>query len=312
VDIQGREEDMGYSRRYQILPALAVSVLSLVILMGCAAQKPLWGDPDSGLVLYYRMPEAEALEYQYALQDAQVLEAMGQSMITKSKVNMGFSAAAKGQKEENLLLGITVGSLNVDITSPQGNISLDTSSIPGEGFDMTLSPSGKELELSGAAALTYQTGPGSRSSVKSMFDRTFPDLPDEPVEIGATWMSTDDVTNHDNNTTARTVVEIVNVLEGLEIVDGLDCAKIARKLSGTLKGEGSQMGSPFTFDGEIKGTSTVWFAYKEGVLVSSRTNLAGKLNAKSAMGSIPVKTESTEELKLKTPVRSSAPGEAPK
>lgn len=180
-----------------------------------------------------------------------------------------------------------------------GSMAANTGSIPGKGFDMTLSPMGKELDLSGATALTYQTAPGATASVKPMFDMRFPDLPSQPVKIGDTWPSTDDVTSNDNNVSVHFVLEILNTLEGLETVDGLECVKITRKLSGTLDGEGTDPGlGAFTLDGKIKGTSTWYFAHKEGVLAGSKTELAYDINVASAMGPIPMALEDTQEIKL--------------
>jgi hypothetical protein len=39
--------------------ALAMGLLSIWILFGCAAHKPIWGDPDSGLILTYRAAEGK-------------------------------------------------------------------------------------------------------------------------------------------------------------------------------------------------------------------------------------------------------------
>lgn len=278
---------------------LATSALAVLILFGCAAQKPLWGDPDSGLLLSYRATEGKALKYQNTGRSVTELDLMGQLTKTVQTTDMGFTAIPKGQGEENLVLEITVDRLYINTTSPQGSMAANTGSIPGKGFDMTLSPMGKELDLSGAMALTYQTAPGATSSVKSMFDMSFPDLPSRPVKIGDTWPSTDDVTSNDNNVRAHYVLEIANTLEGFETVDGRECVKITRKLSGTVEGDGTGEGlGNFTFDGKSKGTSTWYFAYKEGVLVESKTVLSHDININSSMGPLPVTIEDTQEIKL--------------
>lgn len=293
------EAEMIHRQRYHRLLAGAVSVLAVLILFGCAARKPLWGDPESGLILSYRATEGKALKYRNTSSTVQELDMMGQPMKTTIETVMGFTAIPKVQEEENLLLAITVDKLDINAAGPMGSMPLATGQLLGKGFDMTLSPMGKELNLSGAAALTYQVNPGATTSLKSMFDGSFPDLPGRPVKIGDTWPGTDDVTTNDNNTRMHFVLEHVNVLEGIETVDGLECVRIASKMSGTIEGDGADPGlGDFTFDGKGKGTSTWYFAYKEGVLAKSKTELTFVIDVASAMGPIPVTMVVTNEMKL--------------
>jgi len=288
------------NRKYSYPTRLAwvLVVLTVLTLSGCAAKKALWGEPDSGLILTYRVAEDKGLQYQLSGEGIQDLNIMGQSMITKRETGMGFSVASKGRKEKNLVLGITMDKMAVNITGSHGNMSPDMDLITGKSFDMTLSPLGKELKLSGATTLTYQTGSSGKNSIKSMFDSIFPDLPAHPVKVGDTWTSTDDVSNDDNSTKTHTIMENVNVLEGFETVDGQECVKITSKMSGSMEGEGSQMGSVFTFNGELKGSATWYFAYKEGVLVGMKKDLTGNIGVDTMGVTIPMTTENTEEIKL--------------
>lgn len=273
--------------------------LSIFFATGCAVTKPLWGDPESGLILTYRLAEGKVVQYQNTDAMVQELNIMGQLMKTETKTDMDFSATSKGKDAENLVLGITVDRFRIDVDGPQGNRSPDTGAITGKGFDMTLSPMGRELDLSGATALTYQTGPLTKGSVKPMFDTIFPDLPAQPVKIGDTWTSIDDTASDNGNTKLHTVMENVDVLEGFETVDGLECVKITRKMSGTVTGEGNQMGTDFTLKGEIKGTATWYFAYKEGILARLTMKSSANIDVDSAMGmKIPMTQESKSEIKL--------------
>ncbi len=276
--------------------ALATGVLSILILFGCAAQKPIWGDRDSGLLLTYRLAEGDSRQYQNALTVTQDLAAIGQKTVIKT--DMGFTVLGKAQAAENLVLGVTIDKLKVDISATQGNTSPDTGGIPGKGFDMTLSPQGKELDVAGAAALTYATSPFTKANLEPVFVRVFPDLPSGPVTVGDTWTSINDTSSDDGSTKINTVIENVNVLEGFETVDGLECAKISKKMAGTIKGSGNQMGSEFTMNGTIEGGATWYFAYKEGVFVSQAMRFGGDVKIESAMGSLPMTLETTDEIRL--------------
>ena len=273
-----------------------MGVLSILILLGCAAQKPLWGDPETGLILTYRAVDGNPRQYQNTVTVLQDLAMIGQK--TQIKSDLKFTVASKGMDAQNMLLGITVDTFRVDISGSQGSSTLDTSGIPGKGFDMILSPEGREVDVSGAAELTYDTSPFAKSSLKPVFVRIFPDLPSRPVTVGDTWTSESDTTTESGNGEINSLVEYDYKLEGVETFGGLACVKITGKMTGAMKGKGSQMGSEFTMGGKIAGTSTWYFAYKEGALVKHVTEFGGDIDIRSAMGSMPMKLANTEELIL--------------
>jgi len=281
---------------------LIVSVIIVVALLaGCAVKKGIWGDPKSGLNLTYRMEENQTLKYQVSSEEVQKLDMMGQTMETNSKSGMEFSVQSKGLKENNLLLGITVDTMNINVSGGMaGNISPDLGAVTGKSFQMTLSPLGKEGGFSGTEELQYQLGPTGKRNIESSFKDIFPDLADKPIKIGDNWTITGDTTQKEGNIDVHVITESVNTLQGLETVKGLECVKIEVKTTGTLEGAGEQMGNKFTFKGTIKGVSTWYFAYKKGIFVSktSNTDTEGTVEV-TAMGmTIPMKTNSKSEFNL--------------
>ncbi len=277
------------------------AIIAVVLLAGCAVKKEIWGDPESGLNLTYRMEENQILKYQVSSEEIQKLDMMGQKMETKSTSGIQFSMQSKGLKEEDLLLGITVDTMNINVSGGMaGNITPDLGAVIGKSFQMTLSPLGKEGGFSGIEALQYQLGPAGKRNIDSSFKNIFPDLADKPVKINDTWTSKDDATEKAGNIDIHSITECVNTLIGLVTVNGLECVKIEVKIAGTFDGTGEQMGSKFTFKGKINGTSTWYFAYKKGIFVSLKSNTAseGKIEVKAAGMTIPMKSESKAEINL--------------
>jgi len=242
-------------------------ILSICILAGCAAKLPIWGDPQTGLILQYRMAEDQVLKYQLTIEQTQDAEVMGQHMKTENKVEIAFTAKSKGMKENNQQLGITIDSMIININGPQGEISPDMSPVEGKSFDMTMSTLGKELDLSGAESIQYDLGQEGKRDVASNFQAMFPDLAGKPVKIGDTWTSKDAITEKIGSGEIEITLESFNTLEGFETVNGLECAKITAKITGNLEGGGDQGGADLAFKGEIEGTETWHFAYKEGFFV---------------------------------------------
>ena len=54
-------------------------------------------------------------------------------------------------------------------------------------------------------------------------------------------------------------------------VEGLECAKIATVLTGTIAGGGTRQGAEWTMPSQMEGGGTWYFAYEEGILVRDIT-----------------------------------------
>jgi len=218
-------------------------ILTICILAGCAAKLPIWGNPQTALILQYRMAEDQVLKYKLTIEQTQDVEVMGQQMKTETKGEIAFTAKSKGLKENNQQLGITIDSMIISINSPQGELAPDMSSVEGKSFDMTISMLGKELDLSGAESIQYDLGQAGKRDLASNFQAMFPDLAGKPVKIGDTWTSKDAITEKVGTGEIKISLESLNTLGGFETVDGLECAKITVEITGTLEGEGKQGGA---------------------------------------------------------------------
>lgn len=272
------------------------------MLAGCAAKTASpWGDPETGLILQYRMAEDQVLKYQTSAEQTQDIEVMGQAMSTETTSSSAFTVKSKGLKENNHLLQVTIDSMSIDVSSPQGDLSPDLSSVIGKSFEMILSPLGKELDVSGAASIEYELGPAGTRSVESNFQAVFPDLAEKPVKVGETWLSTDTITEKSGLGDVVISFESVNTLEGFETVNGMECIKVTAKVTGTLDGQGEQMGVEMSFKGDIEGTETWYFAYREGIFVKdiTRVHTEATITASGVQAmTIPLKQEAIMETRL--------------
>jgi hypothetical protein len=283
-----------------LLPVLVVLVVAF-LSGGAVKIGDQWGDLETGLILQYRMPEDQVLKYHSSSEMNQYMEVMDQSIDVEVNSKTAFSVKSKGLKEDNHQLGITIDSMSISIVSSQGDLSPDLSSVIGKSFDMILSPLGKELELSGAESIQYELPMEGKKSIASDFQAIFPNLAGRPVKIGETWTSTDTITDKSETSEAQINLESVHTLKGFETVDGMECVKITAEVTGTLQGTGEQQGMDLTFEGEIKGTDTWHFAYKEGIFVKmiSIAVIEASIEAGGPQGmSIPMTQEFKVEIKL--------------
>jgi len=171
--------------------------------------------------------------------------------------------------------------------------------LKGKTFDMALSPLGTEVDVSGAEAITYKFATVARN-VASIFKLFFPDLPGTPLKIGDSWPSSGVTEVKVGTLTMRLDIQNVNTFEGIERVDGMECAHISSRITGSISGSGSPMGKDITFSGTHKGTDLWFFAIKEGIYVQSTSELTTKIfiNVGSEGMTIPSTQMRKSEIKL--------------
>jgi hypothetical protein len=283
--------------------AWAVSLAAALVLAGCAAKTqapvvtataakaPAAKAAPVGTVLEYKMPEGRMLSYQNTGEALEATDMMGQSVESHTTSSEAFTLRAKGRKEGNLLLGVTIDDMSMTITSPRGDMSPDMTSLAGKTFDMVLSPLGQEVDVSGAEALTYKMATGTRN-LATTFKLFFPDLPEKPLKVGDVWPSSGGAEEKTGAVDLRLAFQNVNHFEGLETVDGIECARIRSEVTATITGSGSQQGMDMVFSGTGQGTDLWYFAVKDGIYVKSTGDLKMDMSITvSAMGmTIPVTT----------------------
>jgi hypothetical protein len=282
--------------------AAASVILAVTFLAGCAVKTAnLWGDPKTGLILQYQMPEDRVLKYQGSGGMTMDMEVMGQAMEMGVDETLAFTLKSKGQKEDNYQLHVTIDSMSMKITTSRGDLAPDLSSVEGESFDMTMTPIGEEKDLSGAESIQYEVEAGTLYNIASKFQAVFPDFAGRPVKIGDTWTTQAAIIENTNRSESLIKLEFLNTLEGFENMDGMDCVRIKAEFTGTIEGKSEpEPGVELVSEGEVKGTDILYFAYKDGILVKAVTNGVGDVTATAtAQGvTIPMKRVYQNELKL--------------
>lgn len=228
------------------------------------------------------------------------MEIQGQSNNTQTTSTSTFTFKAKGVKDKNFLLGVTIDDMAATVTnSAQGDMSPNMGSIKGKSFDMVLSPLGSEVDVSGAEAITYDMATETRN-LGSSFKMFFPDTAGKPVKAGDTWPSSSWIEEKTGSMSIRIDFQNVNTLEGFETVDGMECARVSSQVTGTITGTGNQQGADLTFTGTSKGKDVWHFAVKEGILVNQMSESTSdiSIDVPAANMTIPMTQTSKSEVKL--------------
>jgi hypothetical protein len=288
-------------RNMQTWLMLTPLFLAVCMLAGCAAKTtPVYGDPQIGIILQYQMPEGQVLKYDSWGETHQTSDVMGQTIETDISSTNAFSVQSKGQEENNHKLTITIDGMSIKVQSTQAELEADMSTVIGKSFDMTLSFLGKELELAGAEAIEYDMGPEGTRNIAAGFQDIFPNLTDRPLKIGDTWP--DETTITEKSSAGEAIIRLSgeNMLEGFDTIDGRECVKVTATYSGTIESKGEQQGIELSTQGEIKGTTTWYFAYKEGLFIKqmSEGTVEGTVDVPSQGLQIPFSREMTSEINL--------------
>ncbi|MGD9141286.1 MAG: hypothetical protein PVJ42_07075 [bacterium] len=292
---------MKATRSLYVGAGLLLVAAAICALSGCAGKKNVWGDVESGLILEYRMKQGDVLKYETVHEGVEKVEVMGQTNESATSKSYTFTVESKGMKGGNLLLGITIDSMEAGLKSAQGEFEADTEDVLGKSFDMVLTPLGDEVDLSTAEEIKYSAGPMGDRSIKNDFESIFSNLAGRPVKVGDSWESPDSLYLDQGNTQLTIKTVSVHTLDGYETMMGLECARIVSKFTGTVTGTGEQMGAPLVIDGTTEGSETWYFAYKEGYLVNASADVDSDLSVTVQMGQemkIPVTSSGTLETTL--------------
>jgi len=288
----------------KLLLSFSLVILILSLLLGCAAKKPFWGDEKTGFLLTYRLAPNQVWKYHSTSQELTNMERMGQAIETERNSINDYSVTGTGtDSENNLVATIKIDTIGIASTGMGREMSFDMTPLIGKSFGMTFSPRGKELEFPGADTLEVDFGmmAGGKQNVKNFFRTIFPDLPAKPIKIGESW------TDHDTLTIPQSGMEITvttasnNTISGFETIAGMECLKISSKATGAMSGGGETMGMDMTFEGDIEGNSTWYFAYKKGtyVKVESEGFMEGTIAISGAQNmTMPITVETKSEVKL--------------
>ena len=244
--------------------------------------------------------DAINLQYNYAVgnsvkyfADSKIVQTMdvnGQSMLVNISVSMGCKVKSTGKQGENLNIEITVDSLVQNIESPQGSSGGNINDVKGKLFNTVISPSGKILDLTEASKIVYNVEGSGESNLGESFLNYFPTLPKGPVKIGDSWVSNDTVNSKTSTNTVWMPVEANSKLEGIEKINGIDCARITAELKGTRKMSTQTQGMEIFTNGPFTGTQTILFAIKEGYFIKESviTKMTGTIEIPDQSMSFPV------------------------
>jgi len=258
------------------IAVLMTALIFAMILPGCATKKAAWGSLKKGMNMRYSPDLNRQLTYESTSNFVQEMNVMGQEFEVVADMTQGFIMTPKSSDNDDLAYDVKLDKMWFKLETPRGDIEPEMDGIVGKSFELILSPYGKELEYSGAEKLRIEIATGDTKNIASDIAAFFPDLPDHPVKPGDSWKSIDEVRDGNDSKETILVFDNINTFDKLETYMGYDCMKINVLFTGTIEGEGTQEGMDLVTTGKVQGTGTWYYAYKEGIFVSSSVEGTGE------------------------------------
>jgi len=223
--------------------------------------------PKGAVTLEYNFPENLPISYLSSTRVIQTMEIDGQTMQANVIADFGCTVKATGKQEGNLKLEIRVDTMYRNVDTPQGSSGGAVKEVQGKVFTMILSPLGSEVDLTEAEKITFSFKGSSETSLAQSFVNYFPKLPKKSIKPGDTWITNDTIESKSPETIIKSIIKAVKKFEGIEQVDGVECAKITAILTGTRVQKAQSMGMDILTEGSFSGTEKLYFATKAGFFI---------------------------------------------
>lgn len=251
--------------------------------------------------LAYKYAGDKPVTYIYTSAMAQIMDMQGQTMQTDVNSAFGCSVKSAGMQGNNLVLEITADTLGQTTNSPMGGGGVSVADVKGKSCKIIISPEGKAIDFAEATAITFVQSDGGESNLGQSLNDFFPRLPEKPVKPGDTWNATDSSTTQTATMTQTIINNSINKLEGIETINGVECAKILRESTGTFIVSMQTQGMDIKIKGPFTRTEETMFAVKEGRLVSQASSMkvTGDLDIASMGMSMPITIQIKDGIALK-------------
>jgi hypothetical protein len=258
---------MKNSLRNKLIFSCALLLVFAITTTGYSQKKTKDKLPKGTIKLEYNYPSDKTVKYLNDSKVYQVMDVNGQSMQVNVSSVFGCSVKNVGKQDENLKLEIRIDTMAQNIDTPQGASGGTIKEVQGKIFNMVLSPKGKEVDISEAEKVVFNIEGSGQSNASQSFRSFFPDLPKTPVKPGDTWISSDSVASKTPTTSMKVLTKSENKYEGIEKIDGMDCAKISAAISGTMEMTTQTQGMDVYTSGPFTGQAVMFFAVKEGYFI---------------------------------------------
>jgi hypothetical protein len=273
-------------------------VFAVAFFAGCASQKPLWGDLETGFILQYHQEKGAVSKYNYNTSNDMTITAANQTMDMTIGITAQMSYSIEDVKADKITYKLLLEDVKITTGGSMGgavaNSIPDIQNMFKNPMLITSTKEGAEQTFINAKDFQqFQNIDMSGQDLAFIIE-----FPKGRVKVNDTWSSKQSTSQNTSGIAVRQTVNNNYVLAGIEKRMDYECVKIVNNFTISASGGGEQQGVTADVTGGGKGTTTLYFAYKEGKIIESVSQTDMTIAA-SVMGmSMPIsgKTKSTFSL----------------
>jgi hypothetical protein len=284
------------TKNYPRNPILKTFISLLLVIATCSSVM-VFGQ-NGQVKMVYNYPTAKTVSYNMSTAISQVMDIQGQTINVMANTDLAYKVKLLEKQGDNLKLEIGIDSMSYKSESMGGSIGGKLKEVEGKTFNMIIAPNGKTVDAAGASKVEYTIEGQGNLNLASQFSNIFPTLTDKTIKQGDTWEKNDTITQSTAVSKTTMMIKSANKLEGIETINGSDCAKIVSTITGTMQVNAQNQGMDIFMSGTLQGQSVVWFAFKEGYFmkqeVSQKMNGTAEISGPQSM-SFPITIETTSK-----------------
>jgi hypothetical protein len=272
-----------------------------IAIFGLISLNVAYSQNSKPVKLVYHFPTDKAVHFLSTSKVLQVMDIQGQSMDVNVSLMLACNVKSVGSQGKNLKVEVKVDSISQVVQSPQGTSGGNLDDAKGKVFNMVITPSGKEVDLSEAKKITLEIAGSGQSDMAESFVGFFPVLPENAVKTGATWASSDTLESKNAINAMYMIVRAQNKFEGFEEVNGTNCAKISYVLEGIRNMTNLSQGMEIKTNGSFTGSGVLYFSPAEGYFIRQdiKTTMKGEMEIVGQGMTFPVVIDITSVNEMK-------------
>ncbi len=257
---------------------------------------------NDGYKLRYHLDEGTVLKYRGTNKMDQTIEAMGSETTTESEATTLVQISGqKPEKPGQLSYIMEIQSLKVKVFNPMMDTTLvDPPELLNRRVRKVITETGDQI-----ASIQLDTVKLGNPMMAQFFNANtefLPNVPGEEIAVGGSVTISDADTIEAMGGKNTIQAEVTYTAVGKETVAGYDCLKLSYTGTVAITGEGSFQGMmKFFLEGDGQMDGTLYFAPKEGLMVSNETELEFDMTAAftgQQNMTVPISQVTTSTLKL--------------
>ena len=235
-----------------------------------------------GEKLRYQMSKGTTYQYKLTSDNSMRIQQMGQEFAISRASMFGISLTVEDVGKDGELT--CIGKVDTNFSRIDSPMMKDTAlvfkEVNGKRSRLTFTALGKTLN-----AVPIDTVQQTQAmamlgglDVTDILRRLLIELPEQPVGTDESWKRTRPDTTNVQGIKLITKPDIKYTIVGNEKINGFDCVKISVDGTSSQYGTGTAQGMEIVVDGTVKTKGTMFFAPKQGVLVSVESTSTGDSN----------------------------------